>query len=133
MFKNDDHYEVMMRSSLHLMYGPTQKNCSFFFFFFSLKTSEPASEMDAASAQRPAGEGCYQSQFRPYQMVIVCEMPQCIHNQNKPDTAQQAPRGKHTLSLITAVSAGCSREALCLFCSGLSCRGRGACGIAAPH
>lgn len=54
-------------------------------------------------------------QFRPYQMVIVCEMPQCINNQNEPDTAQQFPHGKHTLSLITAASVGYSREALCLF------------------
>ncbi len=80
-----------------------------------------------------SGEGCYHSQFRPYQTAIVCEMPQCINNQNKPDTAQQVPRGKHTLSLITAVSAGYSREALCLLCCALSCRGRGASGMAAPH
>lgn len=56
----------------------------------------------------------YHYQFRPYQMV-VCEMPQCFNRQNKPDTAQQVPHSKHTLSLITAVTAACSREALCLF------------------
>lgn len=63
--------------------------------------------------------------------MSVCEMPQCISNQNEPGTAQQVPHGKHKLSLITAVSVGYSREALCLFpfsvfCSRLSCRGRGA-------
>lgn len=47
-------------------------------------------------------------------MVIVCEMPQCINNQNKPDMAQQVPHGKHTLGLIAAVSAGYSRDGLCL-------------------
>lgn len=68
-------------------------------------------------------------------------MPQCIHNRNKRDTAQQVLHSKHTLSLITAVSTGyVKREALCLFlCSGLSCRGRGGrrgaggSGMAAPH
>lgn len=49
-------------------------------------------------------------------MIIGCEMPQCIHNRNKRDTAQQVLHGKHTLSLITAVSTGYGkREALCLF------------------
>lgn len=37
----------------------------------------------------------YHYQFSPYQMVIVCEMPQCINNQNMPDMAQQVPHGKH--------------------------------------
>lgn len=40
--------------------------------------------------------------------MSVCEMPQCISNQNKPGTAQQVPHGKHKLSLITAVSVGYS-------------------------
>lgn len=49
-------------------------------------------------------------------MIIGCEMPQCIHNRNKRDTARQVLHGKHTLSLITAVSTGYGkREALCLF------------------
>lgn len=44
--------------------------------------------------------------------MSVCEMPQCISNQNKPGTAQQVPHGKHKLSLITAVSVGYSRGPL---------------------
>lgn len=72
--------------------------------------------MDAAPGSEASGEVCYRSQFGPYQMVIVCERPQCINNQNKPDMAQQVPHGKHTLSLITAVSAECVAERpFCLF------------------
>lgn len=90
-----------------------------------LKTSKPTSVDGLSPDSEASGEDCYHSQFRPYHVIIVCEMPQCIHNQNKRDMAQQVPHGKHTLSLITAVCAGYSGEALCLFCSGLSCRGRG--------
>lgn len=90
-----------------------------------LKTSKPTSVDGLSPDSEASGEDCYHSQFRPYHVTIVCEMPQCIHNQNKRDMAQQVPHGKHMLSLITAVRAGYSREALCLFCSGLSCRGRG--------
>lgn len=72
-------------------------------------------------------------------MIIGCEMPQCIHNRNKRDTAQQVLHGKHTLSLITAVSTGYGkREALCLFFvfwTELQRAGRGGgdSGMAAPH
>lgn len=81
--------------------------------------------MDAALTQRPVGRVAIILGLGLYHVIIACEMLQCIHNQNKHDMAQQVPRSKHTLSLITAVWAGCSAEALCLFCSGLSCRGRG--------
>lgn len=59
--------------------------------------------------------------------MSVCEMPQCIGNQNKPGTAQQVPHGKHKLSLITAVSVGYSRGPLSFsfffLLFRLSCRG----------
>lgn len=85
-----------------------------------------ADQWDGRSPDSEAsGEGCYHSGFGPYHVIIACEMLQWFHNQNKRDMAQQVPHSKHTLSLITAVWAGCSAEALCLFCSGLSCRGRG--------
>lgn len=70
-------------------------------------------------------------------------MPQCIHNRNKRDTAQQVLHGKHTLSLITAVSTGYGkREALCLFfvfwteqqrAGGRRVGWEGVSGMAAPH
>lgn len=93
--------------------------------FYSCINSWAIAVENIKNFTRASGEDCYHSQFRPYHVIMVCEMPQCIHNQNKRDMAQQVPHGKHTLSLITAVCAGYSGEALCLFCSGLSCRGRG--------
>lgn len=78
---------------------------------FFLKPSELPSETDAA--QRPAGRFVHHYRFGPYRLAIVCEMPRCIDNRNKPNAA--SPHGKHTLSLITAVRAGCSREALFVF------------------
>lgn len=70
-----------------------------------------ASEMDTALTQRPVvGRLAIILSSGLIKIVIACEMPQCINNQNKPDTAQQVPRGKHTLSLITAVSAGATAE-----------------------
>lgn len=65
---------------------------------------------------------------RPEGFIISIRSSSCEKRHSdpdNPDTAQQVPHGKHMLSLITAVGAGSSREAFCLFCSGLNCRGRG--------
>lgn len=89
-----------------------------------VKTSEPTSEMDTAWTQRPVGRFVtvlssglvmWSSSVKSHSESIIgisVTWPSRFHTVN-------------TLSLITAVSPGYSGEALCLFCSELSCRGRG--------
>lgn len=80
-----------------------------------MTTSKVTCEMDTTPVQGRVAGFIIISWILIRWSMSVSEMPQCISNQNKPGTAQQVPHGKHKPSLITAVSVGYRREALCLF------------------